>query len=311
MSFFSRKTLQAGVEFAFDNIKSALILKQGDVFSIKHLSDVKMPPQSLKPSFKQENIVNPEVFHDCLRKTCNALKVKKIGVALPDSCVKILIKTFKELPEEKAKIDEMVLWDISSSLKLSVNELRVGWENMGRNSDNAHVLLVVLSMKNVITQYEQIFKKLGVVPLLLSPAGLNQFNFYSSMLPSKGTIAYLGLFDDFLNLFVFSDNVPLFYKIVKKGFLTDGDTSAINDVDLLIQYYNSENPDLEIENFFIASNTKSEIQIKYILQDINPAKFTIIDEKKLISFDKSFKLKHNYNPLPFYTSVIGAAQNLP
>jgi len=168
----------------------------------------------------------------------------------------------------------------------------------------------VLGMENIIVQYEEVFKNIGISPVILSPAGLNQFNFYSSLLPSKGTIAYLGLFDNFLNLFVFSDSVPLFYKMIRKGYLNDDDTSAVNDVDLLIQYYNSENPDLEIENFFIASNTKSEIQIKYILQDINAAGFTIIDEKELISFDKSFKLKHNYNLLPFYTSVIGTAQGL-
>jgi len=274
------------------------------------LSDVKMPAQTLKPSFKKENIINLDSFHDSLKKTCRAIKVKKIGVALPDSCVKVLVKTYKALPKEIAKIDEMVSWDISSSLKLSAKELRIGWKKMGKDSDNAHVLLIVLGMENIITQYEQAFKHLGVTPLMLTPAGLNQFNFYSSILPSKGTIAYLGLFDDFLNLFVFSDNIPLFYKTIKKGVLSDDETSAVNDVDLLIQYYNSENPDLEIENFFIASNTKSQIQVEYILQDINAAKFTIIDEKQLISFDKSFKLDHNYNPLPFYTSVIGAAQNL-
>ena len=310
MKFFPITKLLAGVELASNNIKSAVILKKGKNFSIKQLSDVKIPSQTLKPSFKKENIINMDFFHDCLKKICKEIKVKNIGVALPDSCVKVLVKTFKELPKETSKIDEMISWDISTSLKFAAKELRIGWENMGKNSDNAHVLLIVLGMENIIAQYEEVFKNNGVNPVILAPAGLNQFNFYSTALPSKGTIAYLGLFDDFLNLFVFSDTVPVFYKIIKKGFINDDDTSAVNDVDLLIQYYNSENPDLEIENFFIASNTKSEIQIKYILQDINSVEFTIIDEKELISFDKSFKHNHNYNPLPFYTSVIGAAQSL-
>ncbi len=295
---------------ASDNIKSAVIFKKRNKFSITQLSDIKMPVQTLKPSFKQENIINLESFHDCLEKTCREIKMKKIGVALPDSCVKVLVKTYKVLPKDISKIDEMVSWDISSSLKLSASELRIGWQKMGKNSENLHVLLIVLGMEKIIAQYEQVFKAVGVLPLMLTPAGLNQFNFYSSILPLKGTVAYLGLFDDFLNLFVFSDNVPRFYKMIKKGLLSNDETSAVNDVDLLIQYYNSENPDIEIEHFFIASNTKSQIQIKYILQDINSAEFTIIDEKQLISFNKSFKLDHNYNPLPFYTSVIGAAQNL-
>ncbi len=308
MNFFPIKKLLAGVELAPDNIKSALIMKRGKNYSIKQLSDVKIPSQTLKPSFKKENIINMDFFHECLKKICKEIKVKKIGVALPDSCVKVLVRTFKDLPKEKSKIAEMVLWDISSSLKLPADELRISWHNMGKNSDNAHVFLVVLALNNIIAQYEQVFKKLGISPAMLAPAGLNQYNFYSRILPSKGNIAYLGMFDDYLNLFVFNDNIPLFYKMIRKGLLNDNESSAINDVDLLLQYYNSENPDLEIEKFFIASNTKSQIQIEYILQDINPAEFTIIDEKQLISFDKSFKLKHNYNPLPFYTSVIGAAQ---
>jgi len=310
MNFFPINKLLAGVELAPDNIKSALIMKKGKNYSIKQLSDVKIPSQTLKPSFKKENIINMDFFHDCLKKICKEIKVKNIGVALPDSCVKVLVRTFKELPKEKSKIDEMVLWDISSSLKLPADELRISWHNMGKNSDNAHVFLVVLALNNIIAQYEQVFNKLGVSPVMLAPAGLNQYNFYSRILPSKGNIAYLGMFDDYLNLFVFNDNIPLFYKMIRKGLLNDNESSAINDVDLLLQYYNSENPDLEIENFFIASNTKSEIQIKYILQDINSVEFTIIDEKQLISFDKSFKHNHNYNLLPFYTSVIGAAQSL-
>jgi len=308
MKFFPITKLLAGVELASNNIKSAVILQKGKNFFIKQLSDVKIPSHTLKPSFKKENIINMDFFHDCLKKICKEIKVKNFGVALPDSCVKVLVRTFKELPKEKSKIDEMILWDISSSLKLPADELRISWHNMGKNSDNTHVFLVVLALNNIIAQYEQVFKKIGVSPVILAPAGLNQYNFYSSLLPPKGNIAYLGMFDDYLNLFVFSDNIPLFYKMIRKGLLNDDESSAINDVDLLLQYYSSENPDLEIEKFFIASNTKSQIQIEYILQDINSADFTIIDEKQLISFDKSFKLKHNYNPLPFYTSVIGAAQ---
>ena len=121
----------------------------------------------------------------------------------------------------------MISWDISTSLKFNAKELRIGWENMGKNSDNAHVLLIVLGMENIIAQYEEVFKNNGVNPVILAPAWLNQFNFYSTALPSKGIIAYLGLFDDFLNLFVFSDTVPVFYKIIKKGFINEDRKSVV------------------------------------------------------------------------------------
>lgn len=330
MNFFPVSRLKAGVEISSDKITSALILKKGKNFSIKKLSDVKIPPGTINPSFKKENIMNAEVFQDALKKTCYDMDVKKISVALPDSSVKVLIRKFKELPKDPQEINEMVLWNFSSSLKLPVEQLRISWENMGRNSDNHHIFLIVLGLEKVMIQYENAFKKIGISPVMLAPAGLNQFNFYCENLPEKGNIAYLGLFDDFLNIFVFSNGIPVFYKMIKKGFSGNDSASAINNVDLLIQYYNSENPDLEIEKFFIASHIKSDMLMEHILQDVsqlgshiksdmliehilqdgNPVDCTIIDERQLIEFDKKFKIDFKNNPLPFYTTALGAAQGL-
>jgi len=331
MKFFPIKRLKAGVEISSDKIISALIFKKGNVFSIQKLSDVKILPDTIKPSFKKENIINPEAFQDALKKTFYNINFKKINVALPDSSVKVLIRKFAELPKDPREINEMVQWDISSSLHLSVEELRVSWHNMGKNPDNQHVFLVALGLEKVMFQYEEAFKKIDLLPVMLSPAGLTQFNFYSKSLPEKGNVAYLGLFDDFLNIFVFSNGIPVFYKMIKKGLLTGDDgASAINDVDLLIQYYNGENPDIGIEKFFVASHIKSDMLIEHILQDVsslasniksdmlvehmlqngNHLDFTLIDEREFIEFDKRFKLDFKNKPLPFYTTVLGAAQGI-
>ncbi|MCK5164280.1 MAG: hypothetical protein KAQ72_11205 [Desulfobacula sp.] len=330
MNFFPIQRLKAGIEISSDKITSALILKKGEKISIQKLSDVKILPETIKPSFKRENIANSGTLQDCLKKICHDMNLKKISVALPDSSVKVLIRKFKELPKEQQEINEMVLWNISSSLGLPVEDLRISWDNMGKNSENNHVFLIALGLKKVMAQYEEVFKNIGVSPVVIGPAGLAQFNFYSKSLPEKGNVAYLGLFDDFLNIFVFSDSIPVFYKMIKKGLLGNDSGSAINDVDLLMQYYNSENPDLEIEKFFIASHIKSDMLMEHILQDVShldshinsdmlvehilqdgkQIDCTIIDERQLIEFDKRFKINFKNNPLPFYTTALGAAQGL-
>ena len=330
MNLFPISGLKAGIEISSDKIAAALILKKGKNFSIKKLSDVKIPPGTIKPSFKKENIVNPEALHDCLQKACYDMNLKKISVSLPDSSIKVFLRKFRELPIDPQEINEMVLWNFSSSLHIPAEQLRVSWENMGKNPDGHHVFLIVLSLEKVMVQYENAFKKIGISPVMLAPAGLNQFNFYCESLPEKGNVAYLGLFDDFLNIFAFSNGIPIFYKMIKQEFWGNDGASAINNVDLLMQYYNSENPDFVIEKFFIASHIKSDMLMEHILQDVsqvgshiksdmltehilqdgNPVDCTIIDERQLIEFDKKFKIDFKNNPLPFYTTAIGAAQGL-
>ncbi len=325
-SLFNKE--KAGVEISSDQIRTASVIEKDSHYLIKHISDVKILPGILKPSFKIKNILNDKAFEDCLTKSLKDLPSKRITLSLPDAAIKVFIKKFKETPKDPAEIQEMVSWSTANSFNLPAEDLRISYENMGVNSENSHVFLIALGLEEVIAQYETCFKHIGKVPVVISPAGLNQFNFYSNLIPESGTIAYLGLFDDFLNIFVFSHGLPVFYKLIKKGLSGNEDESAVNDVDLLIQYYNLENPDLEIEKFYVASNIKSDMLIAHILQDFSHVssnidsdmvtehllqegkniEFSILDETKLIDFNEKFKLYFKNNPLPFYTSVLGAAK---
>lgn len=309
MTFFSSKRAQAGIEISANQLKSAIVFKKGNSFSIKQLSSVKIPSEILRPSFKMENITQPDEFQGILQTFCKDLNTKKVCVALPDSSVKVLIRKYKELPKDPREINEMLLWNISTALHLSVEDLRISWENRGKAADEAYVFLIALGLEKIIGQYEEAFHKIGVTPVTLAPAGLNQFNFYANMLSEEGIVAYLGLFDDVVTIFVFSDGIPVFYKIIRKGLLNETGASAINDMDVLIHYYNSENPDLGIEKCYIASHIKSETQIKQVLQDINPLEFVIMEETGLINEDHpSVIVEPADQPLYFYTAALGAAQ---
>ncbi|MFH2059880.1 MAG: hypothetical protein ABIJ59_13380 [Pseudomonadota bacterium] len=310
MNFFPMKKINTGLEISSDKIRSALVIRQRNNSFIKKLFDVTLSENIIKPSFKKENIVDVKAFQDALKIINKEINLKKIGVALPDSSVKVLIRTFKELPKKAQEIDEMVLWNISSSIDLPAKDIRGSWKNNGKNADNNYVFLIVFGLEKIISQYEDVLKEVGISPLMIGPSGLSQFNFYSPVVPDKGNVAYLGLFDDLLNIFVFSEGIPVFYKIIKKGILGNQNVSTINDVDLLMQYYKSENPDIEIKQFFIASHIKSRLRMTQVLQEAGQYNFTIIDERQLIGFDIRFKIRPENNPLPFYSNVLGAAQSL-
>jgi hypothetical protein len=196
------------------------------------------------------------------------------------------------------------------------------------------VFLVAMGMEPVLAQYEAVFMAVGMRPVFLAPAGLARFNFYAPTLPETGVMAYLGLFDEVITLFVFLNGLPLFYRITRKGMLRKDGGSAINDVDFLIQYYNSEFPENEIEKFFIASYIKSEDLMEQVFENVRNIDFIILDETQLIHFlqgrDKKAEISPDFtfvdetalirwdcssdgmsledNPLPFYTAALGAAQ---
>lgn len=330
---FKEKTC-AGIEVSEDRIRAVAVVGKADGVSIQHLETVKIPKNTLTPAFKHLNVQDEGTFLARLKKACPRIRSGKIHVALPDACVKVLIHRITDLPKDARDIGRMLVWRIAAAYGIPEPELRVSWESWGKDSESRHVFLVAVGMEPVLAQYEAVFKEGGMRPVLLVPAGLARFSFYAPTLPETGVMAYLGLFDEVITLFVFSNGLPLFYRVTRKGMLRKDGGSAINDVDLLIQYYNSEFPENEIEKFFIASYIKSENLMEQVFENVRNIDFIILDETQLIHFLQGRQNRADISPdytfvdetsliqwecpsdaksledtpLPFYTTALGAAQ---
>jgi Tfp pilus assembly PilM family ATPase len=313
MKFFPGSRLTAGIEISSGEMNAALLVKKNKEITIRTLAQVAVPAGTLKPSFKMENIVDEPAFIACLEKCRDQINFKKTGVALPDAAVKVQIKEFNELPRGTRDIQELMLWTVSRSLNLDADTLRVSWKNMGRNLENKYVIVITLGLEAVLGQYEEVLKRADINPVMLAPGGLKQFDFYSRLLPQTGRVAYFGLFDAVLNIFVFDNGIPIFYRLMKKGFLNKENggangsdrSSAVDHIDLLIQYFDTEHPDFKIDRLYIASPLKSEIQVKQIFQDMGDIPFTIMDEGQLIRFEAPSDEKAG--ALPFFSGALGAA----
>lgn len=324
-----------GIELSQDRIRAAVVMGKAEGVFIQHLETVKIPDKTLIPAFKHLNVKNVDALSACLKKACPRIRSGKIYVALPDACVKVLIQRITDLPEDFRDIGRMLAWRIASTYGIAERELRVSWENRGQDSNNQHVFLVAVGMEPVMVQYEAVFKATGMRPVMMTPAGLARFNFYAPTLPETGIMAYLGLFDEAITLFVAANGLPLFYRVAHRGTLRQDGGSAINETDLLIQYFNSEFPENEIEKFFIASYIKSENMMEQVFENVRNIDFIILDETQLIHslqsrqkkigtspdftfVDETALIEWDYlsessiplkdNPLPFFTAALGAAQ---
>ena len=293
MKFLMQERKYTGVEISQECIINAVLSNKKKCRLLKRCFLYPLPDDTVKPSFKRENILHPEHFRRALQKSLKKSRIKRgdIAVSLPNESVKILVRQFTDLPRDKAEKNEMVLWNAASTLGLSINDIKVAWQPMGTAADGNQTLLIALASKNVLAQYELEIKKAGFYPKVLSPAGIHQFNFFSSAVSEKGSVAYLGLFGNYVTIFIFIDSIPVFYKTIKKGLFSldqnsfgsvdsfyfnddktsgEGRPTGVNhnlagpcdgkvdkriarDIDLVFQYYHSTFPDISIEKICIAS----------------------------------------------------------
>ncbi len=308
MHFFKIRH-HTGIEIAPDHIRAALVSKSGKSWVLNQCANTRMPEETLKPSFKTENILHPEHFRRALKKVLQVCRTPKgnINVSLPNGVAKIVVRQFEDLPRDNRERTERIRWSVSKSLDFPVDELRVSWDVMGTDGNGMTVLLVALACDSVLSQYESEIKQVGVVPRILSPTGLNQFNYYSSAIPDKGKIAYLGVFEEYITIFIFDDGVPSLYKTIKKGFLSMNGVDTFDDLDIVLQYYMHEYPDLTIEKIFVAPHRQSQHLLKDTM-DTWGIEFAFLNETDCMEIGKNAGVNTNNGALALFTGAAGAAK---
>ena len=342
MIFSKIKRILTGLHIDRESIKMAQITREQNTWRLLRCQSVPMPDMTLKLSYKAKNIIDLKRFADTINNSLKTAdkdffyfgetpeiynKLKKlidsshassiykkvmnmpvtkslhIGLSVPNEIVKMAIQEYGDLPKSKRDVDKMVAWRTEKSLLLPAKETVISHDIIGNGLQGNQRLLAIVGMKNVIYDLEKNLIKLGVNPKVIRPAGINQLNFYIQHLPSKGTIAFMGLFEYFYTFFIFENAQLAFYQGIKKGF---SDLHFFQDIDIIMSHYQRENTNKKINKLYIASHVGYHQELKEVFQNISAIDVIVMDERNFI------KTEPNSRPeqLSHYVAAIGAAQSL-
>ena len=342
MIFSKIKRILTGLHIDRESIKMAQITKENTSWRLLRCQSVSLPDMTLKLSYKAKNIIDVQRFADTVNNVLTTAdenvccfgeqpelynKFKKlidsgyvssiykkvmnmtggkffhIGLSVPNEIVKIAIQEYEDLPKSKQNIDKMIAWKTEKSLLLPAKKTVISHDFIGSGLQGKKRLIATVGMKKAIYDIEKNLIKLKVNPKVIRPAGINQLNFYIQHLPSKGTIAFMGLFEYFFTFFVFENAHLAFYQGVKKGF---SDLHFFQDVDIIMSHYQRENTPKKIDKLYIASHVGYHKELKEVFQNISAVDVAVMDERNFI------KTEPNSSPedLSDYVAAIGAAQSL-
>ncbi len=304
--------MSTGVEISTEKIKAVNIAKTGKRYIVQDAKSVKIPTQAFKCSFKHLNIVDPDLFTDALGQLNIKNRKKRLSLALPDGCCRIIIRRYRELPESEDRINEMITWDMANQMKINdISELRCAWEYKGQVLDQEHVFIIAVLLEKVIEQYETLFMRQGFKIARIMPAGLARHNFYASDLSETERIAFLGLWDESIFIFIFDKGIPLLYKMLRKGLIGKSNASAMNDLDLLLQYCHTELLDTGLDRIIIASDkVLSDDVTKFLTTSFSANDCQIADEHILMDFSKLKGFNIETNTFPDFSAALGAAKGV-
>jgi len=306
---FSLTKRFAGMEIAPTAIRVALVEKSGRAARLVKGASIPLPEGTIKPSFKSLNVVDPKLLLEAVQRLMAEFDgaARTVGLSLPSEIVRILLRGYPKLPDNRAEIEKLISWSLEKSFHFPIENTKVSYQVTGSDVSGANHLLVTLAMRDVIRQYEDLLSQLNLDTRVVRPAGINLYNFFAPGLPRTGNHAFLGLFDNYFSFLVFENAQLTFFHGVKRGF---SDLQFFQDVDLTMQHYLESNPGKRIERLCVGSQVGYHAELKEVLGNLIDIELEILDEGDLIDSDFDLTQPLERLRLSSFASAIGAAQSL-
>jgi len=309
MRKFTFQKILTGIEISETAISLAQIEKGGSGWRLINSTTVPFPEGTLKLSYKKNNILNSKNFRDAIKDAMQETsgKVSSIGLSIPNDIVKISIRKYDGLPDSAMETERMIAWSTEKSLRFPEKSTKIAYELIEENDEKEKWMLVAIGIKDVIKEYELNLKELKLVPKIIRPSGINQFNFFSKDLPLTGTNAFLGLYENYFTFLVFEDAKLKFFHGFKKGF---SDLYFFKDIDMTMQHFMNAYPDKEVENLYVGSQVAFHKELEEVFQNLSDMNIIIMDESHYIKATPSSEGKNEREKISYFVSAIGAAQSL-
>jgi type IV pilus assembly protein PilM len=150
-----------------------------------------LPPDALRPQPVRENLAAPTAVAEAVRSAIEEAQSvnpgkrrREIALLLPDMSVRVTVLSFDQLPVKTEEILPLIRFRLKKSVPFDMDDAAIAWRLMGRregqgegkDKNQSRELLVSVTPRAIVRQYEAIFEQLGYLPgevTVSTVAGLN------------------------------------------------------------------------------------------------------------------------------------------
>ena len=191
-----------------------------------------LPANSLTGSLIEKNLTDPQVVYDLTKQALQRAGFKgfEISVVIPDDSARIAFVAAESLPSAHDERAAFIRWKLKKTIPFDIESAQIAYKVIGSHTSNGESgvdLMVAISPRSVVAEYENLFEKLDVHAGFILPSSLAALNLYQ---PPEGDSIYVKATPDAITTTIFRGGAPRFYRRV-------GDMPLYDAVYPTILYY--------------------------------------------------------------------------
>lgn len=216
--------------------------------------------------------VSPE-FDEGLKDLVDRSGLNDVNITLsvPDSLANVSILTFEELPDSLSERESLIKWTVSKNLHIPESNLIIDYHLLDKSADSKVVIAVAIEV-NLISVYEDVFKKAGLNVWSAGTRTLHSLALMDKVVAGCKDYVFLYYGEDYFTLLIFKNN--------EIDFIRTKDMSSVGiisrEMSSTLRSYLGNNPDYEYEKFFVLTSNKNA------LKDLSVDGAELVDQAQIV-----------------------------
>jgi hypothetical protein len=176
-------------------------------------------------------VTDPAVLEEAVAQGMENLRISSGSAALlvPEPSVRVFVLSVDSFPRSGKERDTFIRWRIGRQMPLIPDDARIDYAvTPGRG---ARKIIVAMARQTVVVEYESLFEKAGLKPVLVTAPSLTLINLVGQAGPSNGIL--LNLEDETLTLLAIMDSGWALYR--QKGVGGSGGPEADERADNIVR----------------------------------------------------------------------------
>lgn len=240
---FSRTS--TGVEISPGRVTCALI--GGAVTSprINKVAFAPLPPNALRVSIREQNVLDPEGFINSVRSAHNLLlsRNSKVSVTLPDSVGRVMLLDLEGRFKSRAEALDLIRWKLKKNIPFDLADTHLDYQQLTVRENGDLALLVALVSRTVISQYEELLTKAGLTPARIDFNSFNLYRAFERRLSLSDDCILISFYDGTLGITAFSQGIPEFIRIKDLSGTMAVDSRVFMEINSSLLIYKERFPD--------------------------------------------------------------------
>lgn len=223
---FSRQAL--GIDIHHDGAHLTVAVADKRVPKLVKYAIAEFPAETVRPSLREPNVVNPGVFVARLREAYLQLltNVRRVSVSLPDSAGRVVLLNLETRFKNRAEGVDIIRWKLKKNFPLDINLMHLDYQIVQEKENGELAVLVSLIARDVIKQYEDLLLEAGVQPAGIDFTSFNIYRLFAPRLELTENVALVTWYGGTVGLLFFHAGMLEFYRAKEFVFGT-GDSNRL------------------------------------------------------------------------------------